>query len=205
MHRTRATCNHCYLIEMIPSSKPKASREKVLAAAYTAWRKQFPKDPLPEMFVVGMRGYYLDTMGKPGANDRGIYDDAIFVFGKDGTFASFNANTDPSAFRKGVASLMPGWHPYKPGNHGISRPGGGYPAFRPNTKGEALPVTRDGESSVPSKRPGIAINIHKGGRTTTSSLGCQTLHPDQWDAFYALTRLEMSRAGVRGFWYGLLT
>lgn len=184
-------------------NKPRATLAIVEAAARKSWNQHRSTEPFPTMCVIGVRGYYRDTMGKPGTNDRGIYDDAIFVLGKD-TFASFNANTDPSIFRSGIASLLPGWHPYRPGNHGISRPGGGYPAFRPATNGEALPVKRDGESAVPSKRPGIAINIHRGGRTTTSSEGCQTIHPDQWEAFYAVTRLEMKRAGLVRFWYGLL-
>ena len=64
-------------------------------------------------------------MGKPGANDRGIYDDAIFINSPSGCMA-FNANVDPSVFRPGVATLAPGLHVYKKGNHGISRPGGGY-------------------------------------------------------------------------------
>lgn len=187
---------------MIPKSKPKAPLSIVHAAALASWSKTH-SEPLPEFFLLGVRGYYRDTMGKSGTNDRGIYDDAIFVVGRE-TFAAFNANTDPSRFRAGIASLLPGWHPYRPGNHGITRPGGGYPAFRPATKGEALPVIRDDEPGIPSNRPGVAINIHRGGRTTTSSEGCQTIHPDQWTAFHALVSLELKRHGLRTFWYGLI-
>jgi len=182
--------------------KPRATLAIVEAAARKMWTQTFSTDPFPEMLVVGVRGYYRDSMGKRGVNDRGIYDDALFVIGKD-TLAAFNGNTDPSAWREGVASLLPGCHPYRPGNHGISRPGGGYPAFRPATNGEALPVSRDGEKDR-SKHDGVAINIHKGGYNSTSSLGCQTIRPDQWEAFYAVTRLEMKRAGLVRFWYVLI-
>lgn len=187
---------------MIPKSRPRAPRHVVESAALEEWRKDPTRIQFPDFYLLGVRGYYRDSMGKPGTNDRGIYDDAIFVVGPE-TFAAFNANTDPSALRKGVASLLPGWYPYKPGKHGISRPGGGYPAFRPATKNEELPVRRDGESTVPSTRPGVAINIHRGSRNSTSSLGCQTIHPDQWDAFHALVTLELKKAGLKTFWYGL--
>jgi lysozyme len=187
---------------MIPQSKPRAKEHIVVSAALDSWRKNPLAGPLPPFFVLGVRGYYRDTMGKVGANERNLYDDAMFVVGPE-TFASFRANTDPSYFRKGVATLLPGWYPYKPGNHGISRPGGGYPAFRPATKDEALPVMRDGETGR-SKRDGIAINIHRGGYRTTSSAGCQTIYPPEWDAFHALVRLEMKRVGISRFWYGLI-
>ena len=67
------------------------------------------------MIVVGVRGYYRDTMGAPGVNDRGIYDEAIFLHTPSATVA-FNGNTDPSRVkkgsgtgaRKGMASLNPG-------------------------------------------------------------------------------------------------
>ena len=148
--------------------------------------------------IVGIRGYYLDTMGEVGKNDRGIYDDAIIVV-SDNVHASFNANTDPSVFKKGIASLKPGLHLYKKGNHGISR-GPGYPALRPATKGEELPVFRDGKGDD----FGIAINIHKGGYKTTSSAGCQTIYPDQWDGFINLVYSEMNRFGQKTIPYLLL-
>ena len=186
---------------MTPKSTPKASREVAIAAFRKEWEKDKSRGQLPAFIVGGVRNYYTDSFD-PGGSGRGLYDDAIFVI-SDNVFAAFNANTDPSAWRDGVASLLPGCHPYRPGNHGISRPGGGYPAFRPATNGEALPVSRDGQTGR-SKRDGVAINIHRGGYNSTSSLGCQTIHPSQWEAFYAVTRLEMKRAGLVRFWYLLL-
>lgn len=156
---------------------------------------------IPPVYVVGVRGYYRDTMGKVGENDRAIYDDAMFIVSPD-SFQSFNANTDPSQFKAGIATLVPGVHWYRPGNHGISRPGGGYPAFRPATPGEALPVMRDGKAG---KSDGIAINIHRGGYTTTSSAGCQTIHPEQWDEFHAMLSAALKKAGMQKFPYILTT
>lgn len=152
-----------------------------------------------KLVVVGIRGYYKTTMGNPVANDRGIYDDAFFVVSPT-VFASFNGNTDPSVAKTGIASLKPGVHRYRKGNHGITRPGGGYPAFRPNTKDEALPVIRDGGG----ESLGIAINIHKGSLNSTSSLGCQTVYPTQWDAFKALVDSQLTLYSQKDFPYLLV-
>lgn len=181
---------------MIPNSTPKASREDITRIAERA----FGREPLPAVYLVGVRGYYRQTMGDPKRNDRGIYDDAMFVVGPE-TFAAFNANTDPSVHRKGIASLVPGVHLYRPGRHGISRPATSYPAFRPATPNEELPVTRDG---ILSPWPGVAINIHRGGRNTTSSAGCQTIPPSQWDAFHELLTNELRKAGMKRFPYILV-
>lgn len=157
-----------------------------------------------QVAIIGRRGWYLKTMGDPTRNDRGIYDDALIVVTPDGIMA-FNGNVDPSVFREGIATLAPGVHRYKPGRHGVSRDRPGrivsYPAFRPATKGEMLPVTRDGVASNP--RPGVAINMHRGGWNTTSSEGCQTIPPDQWDAYYALVSSALKRYGQKDFPYVL--
>ena len=179
---------------MTPNSRPKATRSQIEKLA-----KKAAGGSLPRVFLVGIRGYYSETFA-PSGNNRGVYDDALFIVGPE-TFTAFNANTDPSAFRKNVATLVPGVHPYRPGNHGISRPGGGYPAFRPATKNEELPVTRDG---VAVPWPGVAINIHRGGNTTTSSEGCQTVPPKQWDLFHGLLTKELKAAGQKTFPYILL-
>jgi lysozyme len=171
---------------IVPPSRPKATREEI---ARIANRALWPA-AVPRVYVVGIRGYYKRTMGDPTKNDRGLYDDALVIVTPD-TFAAFNANTDPSRQTPGIATLCPGVHPYRPGNHGLSKPGGGYPAFRPATPNEELPVMRDGQ---PRKTTGIALNIHKGGHTTTSSAGCQTIHPDQWDEFHGTLTRALAKA-----------
>jgi lysozyme len=184
-------------MKALPPSRPKANRSTVEEAALKVWRAAGKEGSLPPFYLFGCRAYYKDTMGARGKNDRGIYDDAILVVGPE-TFIGFNANVDPSIYRPKIATLKPGVHRYRKGNHGISRPGGGYPAFRPATKNEELPVTRDG---VAVPWPGVAINIHRGGRSTTSSEGCQTIPPDQWGLFYDVVSNEMKKNGVREFDY----
>lgn len=129
--------------------------------------------------ILAMRGYFQDSMGKPGVNDRGIYDDAFFVVSPR-EHRSFFGNTDPTRHKHGVAMIMPGVHPYRRAYHKWGK-AGGHPAFRPATPGEELPVWRDG---IEDPRPGIACNMHRGGWTTTSSEGCLTIHPDHWQEFY---------------------
>lgn len=152
------------------------------------------------VYIVAIRGYYLNSMGKPGENDRGIYDDAIFLVGPN-LFLAFNANTDPSKYKPGVATLVPGLHYYKKGKHGITRPGGGYAAFRPDTVDESLPVYRDGKKGI---YKGIAINIHQGGLYETSSEGCQTIYKLQWDEFQKTAYKAMSNEGQRRIPYILI-
>lgn len=165
---------------MVPNSRPQQAKEKTLAMVIRARIEDL-------VCLVGIRGYYSETFA-PSGNQRGIYDDAIILLSPS-VHATFNANTDPSVFKKGIAVLKTGVHRFRKGNHGISKPGGGYPALRPANAKEELPVTRDGEG----ESLGIAINIHKGGYNTTSSLGCQTIYPTQWDGFINLVYSEMSR------------
>jgi len=165
---------------MVPNSRPQQAKEKTLAMVIKS-------GIVDRVALVGIRGYYSETF-QPSGNQRGIYDDAIILLSPS-VHATFNANTDPTVFKKGIAVLKTGIHRYRKGNHGISKPGGGYPALRPANPKEEVPVTRDGEGDS----MGIAINIHKGGYNTTSSLGCQTIYPPQWDGFINLVYSEMSR------------
>jgi lysozyme len=168
---------------LVPLHTPQITLDDLL-------RKLGSLKPVVPVFLVGLRGYYLDTMGKPNVNDRGIYDDAIILVSPT-AYLTCNANCDPSAFRAGIATLKPGVHWFKKGRHGLSKgPGKSYPAFRPDNAEEKLPVTRDGQSG---DKWGIAINIHKGSRNSTSSEGCQTVFPDQWLAFQTLAYAEMDR------------
>lgn len=184
----------------IPNSRPQQPKDKTLELL-----KKFGVDLVVHPCVImGVRGYYLDTMGKKGANDVGIYDDALF-FVSPSAYLTVNANTDPSVLKQNVSTLKPGLYLYRKGKHGLSKPGGGYPAFRPATKDEELPVRRyNARTGDYYDSTGIAINIHKGGYNTTSSLGCQTVYPDQWLAFQTLAYSEMKRCGQETIPYLLI-
>ncbi len=152
------------------------------------------------VYVMAIRGYYKNSMGKPGENDRGIYDDAMVLIGPD-YFQTFNANTDPSKHTPNVAKLVPGLHYFRKGKHGISRPGGGYAAFRPDTVDESLPVTRDGKTGI---HKGIAINLHSGGEVYTNSAGCQTIYKPQWLEFQTKAYDLLTKEGQRRLPYLLI-
>ncbi len=137
--------------------------------------------------LVGERGYFRDSMGQPGQNDRGIYDDALTLH-TPSVHACFNANTDPSVSRPGIAVLQPGlWH-YQLGIPHLSLP----PQFRYPALVQAAAVTvhRDGGGEESGF---FGINIHHGGYGSTSSLGCQTIYPGQWESFFALVKSELQR------------
>lgn len=134
-------------------------------------------DPDKHVVVVAVRGYDLD-MGKDGVNDRRVYDDRHFIVLPDGTFKSFAGNTDPNGFRKGsgfgrgkgMACLDEGVWFFGKGPHK------GSPAFRQATP---FRVIRDGNPPYP--HTGYhAINWHSGGYKSTSSLGCQTNKPNDF-------------------------
>lgn len=174
---------------MLPPEKPRLSSTelRVLLEPYQIDRSQYP------VVIVGVRGYYLNTMGQPGLNDRGVYDDAIFIDSPSVT-AAYNANTDPSRHRpgvgtggaKGIASLKPGaWFV-----HQFDKHNGKYLALC-QRRGNVT-VLRDG--NPPYEDTGsFGINIHRGGFNTTSSLGCQTIHPSQWESFIALAMDQARR------------
>ncbi len=175
---------------MLPTARPRISREKIQLIL----AQQRVGAPVA---LVGIRGYYRDTMGQPGVNDRGIYDDAICLISQD-TFVAFNANVDPSVHRRAIAVLQPGVWTYKLGIHGLSKPK--EQQYRALVQAAQVTVHRDGGKADTGF---FGINIHRGGRTSTSSLGCQTLPPDQWPAFIALVEAELKRAGVSELKYVL--
>lgn len=153
----------------VPSSRPQMKRE-VLEARIAPFNIDRVKwCPL----FVGVRGYYLDSMGEAGENERGMYDDAMFIITPE-HFFSYNANTDPSAWRDGIATLKKGFWPcYKFDLH----------------RGQYLALCqRAGEVTVERDNIGddtgfFGINIHQGYYDSTSSLGCQTIYKDQWEDF----------------------
>jgi lysozyme len=185
---------------MIPKAKPKIGYDdcvKILKANGVDISKE-------KMCLLGVRGYYLNSMGLANKNDIGIYDDALIWLDEQG-IATFNGNTDPSRHYANVATLKLGRWRYKKGPHGISR-GNPYPAFR-----QAADVTvqrfqskRGGEVTYKDDTGYFAINIHRGGNTTTSSAGCQTIPPGQWDAFRAYGYMLIDRYKKKDFVYLLV-
>tara|TARA_R110000764_G_scaffold227597_2_gene317787 strand:- start:5234 stop:5857 length:624 start_codon:yes stop_codon:yes gene_type:complete len=138
---------------------------------------------LNKVSVLAIRGYYLNSMGKPGRNDRRIYDDAMIIYSPKGSMA-YQANTDPNGYRKGsgkgsskgMAMLKSGIHLFGTGLHK------GRVAFR---QCETFTVTRDG--NPPYDHSGHhAIDLHSGGHNSTSSLGCQTVPASTWKEFRTL-------------------
>lgn len=141
--------------------------------------------------LLGRRGYYRDLMGYVGRNDNGIYDDAIFIVSPD-LFRPFNANTDPSRVYKRVATLRPGRYLYQIGIHGLSKPKDRqYRALV-----QATPVTVD-RFEGPTETGFFGINIHRGGVNTTSSEGCQTIYPTQWEEFMNLVQQGLRKHNLR--------
>lgn len=170
---------------IVPEDRPRLSYSELLPKVKAAGL-DVDKHPV---FVAGIRGYYRKTMGDPGGNDRGIYDDAIFLV-SPAFFGAYNGNTDPSRRKpgsgfgaaKGMARLKPGvWLVYRFDNHGSKS--GPYPAIC--QRAGKVTVIRDGVAGDYEDAGNFGINIHRGAWAQTSSLGCQTISPAQWDSFIA--------------------
>ena len=174
---------------LLVPDKPRLSSTELqtLLAPFAIDRGRYP------LVVVGLRGYFKE-IGVAGANDRGLYDDAVFIDSPRVT-AAFNANTDPTGFRagagtgegKGLATLNSGaWFVHMfADHHGATSPG--YPALC--QRAGDVTVTRDG--TPPYQDTGrFGINIHRGSYNSTSSEGCQTIHPSQWDSFIATAQAQ---------------
>lgn len=184
---------------MLPiSGQPKMTKEDVLKEM-----SSYPELNNYKVKVLSIRGYYKKSMGDPGKNDRGIYDDAMFIVSPD-FFDAFNANVDPSSERFGIATLVaPQIIYYKVGIHGIS---GSNPrqAFRQDSFG--IQVLRDRKQGIhrDSSASPFWINIHDGGFTTTSSEGCQTLPKEQWPDFNKNLKDQLSKYNQIRFPYLLI-
>lgn len=174
----------------MPSSRPGLSQDRARAIL----KEHGVAD---RVTLIGMRGYFRDSMGKKGANDRNLYDDAIILVSPY-VFATFNANTDPSAFRRAIAVLTPGTWQYKLGTHGLGKPRN--KRYTALVQAGEVTVKRDDDASAATSTGTLdtgyfGINIHRGGYNTTSSLGCQTIYPDQWAGFIGIVEQELQRSG----------
>lgn len=165
--------------DIVPAARPQLSivdARKLLAAHGVT----------DQTVIIGQRGYYRDSMGEKGKNDRGLFDDAITVLSPR-VFRTFNGNTDPSAPDTGtrLATLQPGVWDFKLGLHhpGTSKE---YPCLV-----QAGPVTVLRDNGV--KESGeFYIHIHHAGLYTTTSAGCQTVYLPQWPEFFQLVKSEMA-------------
>ncbi|MGZ3772996.1 MAG: hypothetical protein ACXVCY_04420 [Pseudobdellovibrionaceae bacterium] len=133
-----------------------------------------------EICVIGIRGFF-----NPGVNQRAIYDDAICIV-TPVLSKTFNANTDPGAFRKGIANLTAGVWLYKLGIHGLSKPK--ILQYEALVQADRVVVKRD---QMGLDNGWFGINIHHGGYSKVSSLGCQTIHPRQWDEFISAVKSNL--------------
>ena len=131
---------------ILPSTRPQQERAKTEAVLQA--------NTVTDGFaLLGVRGYYLKSMGASDKNDRGIYDDAIFLV-TPSAYVTFNANCDPSVFRSRIATLKAGKWLYKIGIHGISKP----PPrrYKALTQAAEVVVARDGAAD---ERGFFGINI----------------------------------------------
>jgi hypothetical protein len=173
---------------ILPKTRPHATAADI--AAYVAASGRDLGKMLTELpvLVVGVRGYYLHSMGDPERNDRGLYDDAIFLLERtvvgsagfppgqpragfpDPSVTAFNANTDPSRHRRGIATLVPGLYLCSKWMHRAK-----YPCLLLDQDA----VTRDGMTGIDRGRH--YIEIHWSGLTATGSDGCQTIPRTEYD------------------------
>lgn len=189
-------------MSILPTTRPKANAELVGKIIEANGINQH----VSPVILIGIRGRFLDSMGAPARNDRGFYDDAAYIVSPAGIVA-YNFNTDPSRFRagrgsgssKGMAMLKPGIWRYKPGMHWGSVP---HQAFR---QAASVQIWRDAyDGGQYDDVLDSSINIHRGGKNGTSSLGCQTVPPAQWDSFRDLLNGELKRYNRAQFLYVLI-
>lgn len=171
-------------VSILPSQGRPNANLASLAALVAPYGIDGGKYPL---IVIGIRGYFAAAGTSPG-NERNIYDDALFLYAPTlGLAKGFNGNTDPSKIRpghgqgsaRGMASLNAGvWYAYRFDIHGSKVA----PHEALCQRAAPVTVTRDGSPSYQDSGL-FGINIHRGGNYTTSSEGCQTIPPVQWDEF----------------------
>lgn len=165
---------------ILPPDRPQLPVTQIDAIIGQHRGKLMPGD---KAVLVIWRGYYRDTMGAPGKNDAGIYDDAFF-WRAPNAFSAWNGNSDPSHYGwnpnagKFMARLAVGVWRFVKWKHK-----GQYWAFGQGSNKVTVERIREGGEVARTETGTFGINIHRGSVNHTSSEGCQTLPPSQWDAF----------------------
>ena len=174
-------------VQILPKSGRPAITHEMLETLLVPYKDELQDYALS---IVGIRGFF-PSIGPSGENDRNVYDDAIILRVPSlHIFAAFNGNTDPSRIHqgfgtsqqtKGMAVLKTGvWPVYRFDKHN-----GNQPHDAICQRSGKVTVIRDGNPPYPDTG-NFGINIHRGGYTKTSSLGCQTIPPEQWEEFYTM-------------------
>ena len=198
---------------MIPrSNKPKAHRGLIDRLALPVWQAENPGRPMPQVYFVMVRGYRTRTMGDPGRNDVGIFDDAAFLCTPT-LYLAEDSNTDPSRL---------GWNPGVGKPYGMLKsnrvwwfyPGahkGHRPSFRQADDAEVamnLGIPHEGKFEV-TRMWGHGdprnydewghqqVNIHRAGMSATSSWLCLTVPLDRCDAFLQIATDDLKRHGQK--------
>lgn len=158
---------------VIPKERPQRGESDLLKIA-----NHFFDGDLPIITVIGIRGYYLNSQGKPNVNDLETYDDAIFTLIRGRLVGAYNANTDPSKTHADMAMLKEGIYQFYKGMHKNK-----YWAFRAYPEGVKLPCQRQDSHGIWHDSLCQLINIHMGYFNTTGSAGCQTIIKTQFPEF----------------------
>jgi lysozyme len=152
--------------------------------------------------LLGIRGYFKDTIGEKGKNDINVYDDGQFIV-SDKIFMPFNGNTDPSKSGVKIATLKAHGkinpdgtvtvynkepYIYRIGMHNMKNP---YKALR--QYGRITVIRGDGKEYTDTAAAPFYIDIHRGGINTTSSLGCQTIIPTQYGEYLTNVEQQLTR------------
>ena len=158
---------------VIPKERPQRGESDLLKIANDRF-----SGIVPAVTVIGIRGYYLNSQGKPNVNDLETYDDAFFTLINSKLIGAYNANTDPSKTHADQAMLDEGIYHFAKGKHK-----GKYWAFRAFPEGVKLPCSRQDKHGIWYNSLCQLINIHMGYFNTTGSAGCQTVIKTQFPEF----------------------
>ncbi len=167
---------------ILPPDRPQISAEEIDVVIANHRAKLGPPD---KVVLVIWRGYFRDSMGVKGKNDVGIYDDAFF-WRAPNAFSAWNGNSDPTRLGwnphagKFMARLAVGSWRFTKWKHK-----GQYWAFGQGGNKVTVERVREDGSVARTESGTFGINIHKGSVNHTSSEGCQTIPPNQWEAFKA--------------------
>ena len=147
-----------------------------------------------KLLMLAVRGYYANTFGVKGKDDRRVYDDALFIIAEN-YYTALQWNTNPSpSYRYGLAELLTGVYDVKKHKHK-----GKYNAFQII---EAK-VKRDGKNGIFVGNFGI--NLHYDGEYIPSgSLGCQTGRKSEFIKWQPQVYNLMDSLGLKTFKYLLV-